>query len=194
MELGTFSMAAGNPASVPDENEAAHNAQRQEAQQNVGGQAPPIATQPKENGFANGHTENNRENEGKDGLANGHTENSRENEREGSTGSQEGIQLSAIKIITKHIESEEEEEDDSDEESEPEEEVKPKKMVKKKKKKAPAKPAEVLTTTLSKALRMINEQKEKERRKIKQAEIRKMALEQKRRQEIAGPPRVLIHI
>jgi len=36
--------AAGNPASVRDANAAAHNAQRQ-AQQNLGGQAPPIATQ-----------------------------------------------------------------------------------------------------------------------------------------------------
>lgn len=36
--------AAGNPASVRDANAAAHNAQRQ-AQQNLGGHAPPIATQ-----------------------------------------------------------------------------------------------------------------------------------------------------
>merc|ERR1712029_70281 len=36
--------AAGNPASVRDANAAAHNAQRQQVQQNVGGQAPPIAT------------------------------------------------------------------------------------------------------------------------------------------------------
>jgi len=41
---------------------------------------------------------------------------------------------------------------------------------------------------------MINEQKEKERQKIKKEAIRKMALEQKKRQEIAGPGRVLIHI
>ena len=37
--------AAGNPASVRDANAAAHNAQRQQVQQNVGAQAPPIATQ-----------------------------------------------------------------------------------------------------------------------------------------------------
>ena len=37
--------AAGNPASVRDANAAAHNAQRQQAQQNLGSQAPPIATQ-----------------------------------------------------------------------------------------------------------------------------------------------------
>merc|ERR1711981_1147203 len=37
--------AAGNPASVRDANAAAHNAQRQQTQQNIGAQAPPIATQ-----------------------------------------------------------------------------------------------------------------------------------------------------
>jgi len=37
--------AAGNPASVRDANAAAHNAQRQQVQQSVGAQAPPIATQ-----------------------------------------------------------------------------------------------------------------------------------------------------
>merc|ERR1712140_122960 len=37
--------AAGNPASVRDANAAAHNAQRQQVQQNIGAQAPPIATQ-----------------------------------------------------------------------------------------------------------------------------------------------------
>lgn len=37
--------AAGNPASVRDANAAAHNAQRQQAQQNLAGHAPPIATQ-----------------------------------------------------------------------------------------------------------------------------------------------------
>jgi hypothetical protein len=113
--------------------------------------------------------------------------------REGSIGSQEGIQLSEIKIITKHHESEEEEED-SDEDSENEEEIKPKKKVKRKKVKREAQPADVVVSTLAKAIRMINEQKEKERQKIKKEAIRKMALEQKKRQEIAGPGRVLIHI
>jgi hypothetical protein len=54
-------------------------------------------------------------------VMNGHTENGQEEvpnsveipaeqkSREGSAGSQEGIQLSAIKIITRHDESEEEE-------------------------------------------------------------------------------------
>ena len=103
---------------------------------------------------------------------NGHTENeapqslelpTEQKSREGSVGSQEGIQLSAIKIITRHDDSEEEEEEsgDDDEEKEPEEEVKPKRMVKKKKKKAPAQPAEVLTSTLAKAIRLINEKKVK---------------------------------
>ena len=106
---------------------------------------------------------------------NGHTENGHEEapqsvelpteqkSREGSVGSQEGIQLSAIKIITRHDDSEEEEEEsgDDDEEKEPEEEeVKPKRMVKKKKKKV-AQPAEVLTSTLAKAMRLINEKKVK---------------------------------
>jgi len=116
--------------------------------------------------------------------------------REGSAGSQEGIQLSAIKIITRHDdEEEEEEEEESDSEAE-EEEVKPKKTVKRKKKgKNEVKaPAEVLTHVLAKAIRTINEQKEKERQKLRQAEIRKMALEQKRKQELAGPPKVTIHM
>lgn len=113
--------------------------------------------------------------------------------REGSIGSQEGIQLSEIKIITKHHDSEEEEED-SDDDSENEEEIKPKKKVKRKKVKREAQPADVVVSTLAKAIRMINEQKEKERQKIKKEAIRKMALEQKKRQEIAGPGRVLIHI
>jgi len=113
--------------------------------------------------------------------------------REGSIGSQEGIQLSEIKIITKHHDSEEEEED-SDEDSENEEEIKPKKKVKRKKVKREAQPADVVVSTLAKAIRMINEQKEKERQKIKKEAIRKMALEQKKRQEIAGPGRVLIHV
>ena len=81
--------------------------------------------------------------------------------REGSAGSQEGIQLSAIKIITRHDdEEEEEEEEESDSEAE-EEEVKPKKTVKRKKKgKNEVKaPAEVLTHVLAKAIRTINEQK-----------------------------------
>lgn len=114
-----------------------------------------------------------------------------------SEGSQEGIQLSKIKIITRrHVDDGEEEsgDDDEEEEEEPEEEIKPKKMVKKKKKKKVAKPAEVLTKTLGQAIRLITEKKEKERQKIKQQEIRKMALEQKKRQELAGPSRVLIHM
>merc|ERR1711893_230218 len=84
--------------------------------------------------------------------------------REGSAGSQEGIQLSAIKIITRH-DDEEEEEEEEESDSEDEEEVKPKKTVKRKKKgKNEAKaPAEVLTHVLAKAIRTINEQKEKER-------------------------------
>ena len=80
--------------------------------------------------------------------------------REGSIGSQEGIQLSEIKIITKHHDSEEEEED-SDEDSENEEEIKPKKKVKRKKVKREAQPADVVVSTLAKAIRMINEQKVK---------------------------------
>lgn len=80
--------------------------------------------------------------------------------REGSAGSQEGIQLSAIKIITRH-DDEEEEEEEEESDSEAEEEVKPKKTVKRKKKgKNEVKaPAEVLTHVLAKAIRTINEQK-----------------------------------
>jgi len=116
--------------------------------------------------------------------------------REGSAGSQEGIQLSAIKIITRHDEEEEEEEEEESDSEAEEEEVKPKKTVKRKKKgKNEVKaPAEVLTHVLAKAIRTINEQKEKERQKLRQAEIRKMALEQKRKQELAGPPKVTIHM
>jgi len=168
--------------------------------------------EPEINGVANNHVENGQEEAPStkvpemNGVANGHVENGQEEapptielpteekSREGSVGSQEGIQLSAIKIITKHHQSEDEEEESGDDE--PEEEVKPKKMTKKKKKKkavAVAQPAEVLTSTLAKAIRLINEKKDKEKHKIKQAEIRKMALDQKKRQEIAGPGRVLIH-
>jgi hypothetical protein len=140
----------------------------------------------------NGHTENGEE----EGAAKSVELPTEQKSREGSVGSQEGIQLSAIKIITRHDDTEEEEEEsgDDDEDKEQEEEIKPKKKIKKKKKKKVAQPAEVLTSTLAKAIRLINEKKEKERQKIKQAEIRKMALEQKKRQEIAGPARVLIHI
>jgi len=52
--------------------------------------------------------------------------------REGSAGSDQGIQLSAIKIITRH-DDEEEEEEEEESDSEPEEEVKPKKIKKKRK-------------------------------------------------------------
>ena len=105
---------------------------------------------------------------------NGHTENGQEEapqslelpteekSREGSVGSTEGIQLSAIKIITRHDASEDEVEESGDDEEEKEPEVKPKKMVKKKKKKKKvevAQPAEVLTSTLAKAIRLINEKK-----------------------------------
>jgi len=117
--------------------------------------------------------------------------------REGSAGSQEGIQLSAIKIITRHDDEEEEEEEEEESGSEAEEEIKPKKTVKKKKKgnkEEIKEPAEVLTHVLAKAIRQINTQKEKERQKLRQAEIRKMALEQKRKQELAGPPKVTIHM
>jgi len=138
----------------------------------------------------NGHTENGEE----EGAAKSVELPNEQKSREGSVGSQEGIQLSAIKIITRHDDTEEEEEESGDDDEEKEEEIKPKKMVKKKKKKKVAQPAEVLTSTLAKAIRLINEKKEKERQKIKQAEIRKMALEQKKKQEIAGPARVLIHI
>jgi len=139
----------------------------------------------------NGHVENGVEDAPQ--TADAPTE---QRSREGSAGSQEGIQLSAIKIITRHDDEEEEEEEEEESDSEPEEDVKPKKMVKKKKKaKNEVKaPAEVLTSCLAKAIRSINEQKEKERNKLRQAEIRKMALEQKRRQELAGPPRVTIHM
>lgn len=44
-QLPICMQAAGNPASVRDANAAAHNAQRQQTQQNIGAQAPPIATQ-----------------------------------------------------------------------------------------------------------------------------------------------------
>ena len=110
--------------------------------------------EPELNGVPNGNVEN------------GHEEAppvvelpAEEKSREGSVGSQDGIQISQIKIITKLHESEEEEEDSGDDEEEKEPEVKPKKMVKKKKKKKVAQPAEVLTSTLAKAIRMINEQK-----------------------------------
>jgi len=135
----------------------------------------------------NGHVEN-----GVEGAPEASNE---QRSREGSAGSQEGIQLSAIKIITRH-DDEEEEEEEEESDSEAEEEVKPKKTVKRKKKgKNEVKaPAEVLTHVLAKAIRTINEQKEKERQKLRQAEIRKMALEQKRKQELAGPPKVTIHM
>merc|ERR1712223_846683 len=113
--------------------------------------------------------------------------------REGSAGSQEGIQLSAIKIITRHDDEEEEEEEEEESGSEAEEEIKPKKTVKKKKKgnkEEIKEPAEVLTHVLAKAIRQINTQKEKERQKLRQAEIRKMALEQKRKQELADAQRL----
>jgi len=85
-------------------------------------------------------------------------------------------------------------EDDSDVE-----EVKPKKKMQKKKKKAEKKkvdPSEVIVRTFGQALRLINEQKQREKHRLKQEEIRNMALEQKARQEQAGrgTAPVIIHI
>jgi len=113
--------------------------------------------------------------------------------RKTSTGSGD-ILLSQIKVIVKHHE----ESEDGECESEAEAEKKPKKKGKKKKKKAAAtpavNPAEILTKTLAQAMRLINEQKEKERQKLKKEEIRRLALQQKERKEGMGNPRVILHI
>lgn len=124
-------------------------------------------------------------------VVNGVEPEDQEKERKLSSGS-DNIQLSTIQVIIKHqSESEDESEEDSDEEEE-----KPKKKVVKKKKKKSNKvnPAEVLTKTLAQAIRLINEQKEKERQKARKEEIRRLALEQKQRMDNAGAQRVILHV
>jgi len=115
--------------------------------------------------------------------------------RKTSTGSGD-ILLSQIKVIVKHHSDSEEEASEEEVEKKPK-----KKTVKKKKKKGgagknkevPASPAEILTKTLAQAMRLINEQKEKERQKQKKEEIRRLALQQKERKEGMSNPRVILH-
>ena len=87
----------------------------------------------------------------------------------------------------------------SDDDSEEEKEEKPreKKMKKKKQKQSKVDKTMVLTKTFGQALRLINEQKQREKHRAKQEEIRNMALEQKARREQGGRPgsaAVIIHI
>merc|ERR1719361_2741780 len=86
--------------------------------------------------------------------------------------SEEGnIIIAPIEVVIPHVLSD----DDSDEE--PDQTQK-----KKKKKKRGAKKADktmILTKTFGQAIRLINEQKEREKLKQRQEEIRQMALEQK---------------
>merc|ERR1712223_131224 len=95
----------------------------------------------------------------------------------------EGLIIAPIEVIIPGVYS--------DDESEKEDDIK-----KKKRKKNKVDKTMVLTKTFGQALRLINEQKIREKQKAKQEEIRNMALEQKARREQAGRAGapVIIHI